>query len=58
MPGRQDLLTLVLRLDTGSEPLRGRVEIGGESVDFVGWVGLAAALDRALAAARGEHPSV
>jgi hypothetical protein len=50
-------LTLVIHLDPASEPLRGRVEIADDAVDFVGWVGLAAALDRALADARDERLS-
>jgi hypothetical protein len=44
----RQLLTLVLHLDPSSDPLRGRVETGDEAIDFVGWVGLAGALDRAL----------
>jgi hypothetical protein len=50
-----ELLTLVLSLDPTSDPLAGRIQVGDEAVDFVGWLELAAALDRALArAAAGE----
>jgi hypothetical protein len=53
----RDLLTVVLHLDPVSEPLRGRVEIGDEAIEFTGWVGLAGALDRALtSAAHGRVP--
>lgn len=38
----------MLDLDSGSEPIKGRIVVhNGDSVDFVGWLGLASALQRA-----------
>ncbi len=38
-----------LELESGADPIRGRIaDEGGPAVDFVGWLGLASALERAL----------
>jgi len=45
---------LILELDSHREPISGRMrEEGGESRPFSGWLGLAAALRRALASGQG-----
>jgi hypothetical protein len=39
-----------LELESGTDPIRGRLAdvSGPSSIDFVGWLGLASALERAL----------
>jgi len=44
----QDQLPVLLHLDLASEPISGRIETADQSSEFVGWLGLAAALERAL----------
>lgn len=39
---------LLLHLDPDSDPIRGRVEVADEVVEFAGWLQLAGALERAL----------
>lgn len=45
-----------LEIDPTSEPVSGRLTAGETSHEFVGWIGLAAALERMLAGP-AEHPS-
>jgi hypothetical protein len=49
--------TLTLEVDPSADPIAGlvRAEDGAER-DFSGWVGLAAALERALQRTPGEQP--
>ncbi len=45
---RIDRITLMLELDLASEPIEGELRtVDGQSLAFVGWLGLTAALGRA-----------
>jgi hypothetical protein len=44
----QDHVTVLLHIDPASEPISGRVEASGGSSEFVGWLGLASVIERAL----------
>lgn len=45
-------LRLVLEVDPRTEPISGHLEGSAGNVEFVGWLGLASALEQLLAAAR------
>ena len=50
-------LRVTLLLDRDSEPLQGRLLIGETTEPFVGWLGLAVALERAIETANGPSPA-
>ena len=52
----QGRLTVLLHLDPASEPISGRMETPGQSSEFVGWLGLASVLERALDGEGGTSP--
>jgi hypothetical protein len=41
-------LTVTLEIELDSQPIAGRLRGAGGEIDFAGWLGLAAALERAL----------
>jgi hypothetical protein len=49
-------LRVTLLLDRGLDPLQGRLVVGDTTEPFVGWLGLAVALERAIEAANAPRP--
>jgi hypothetical protein len=39
-------ITFEVEVEPGTDPIRGRLRSTGQTVDFVGWVALAGALER------------
>jgi hypothetical protein len=49
-------LRVTLEFEQGADPPRGRLLAGAASYPFAGWLGLAAALERAIGADTGTGP--
>ena len=44
----QEFISVLVRLDPGSDPITGRIETTRGDVEFTGWLGFASALERAM----------
>jgi len=52
-------LVLTLEVDPASDPITGSVGVAhGDTVEFLGWLGFAAALEQLLSAQRRSAPAV
>jgi hypothetical protein len=51
-------LRVTLEFEQGADPPRGRLLAGQAIYPFTGWLGLAAALERALGAGTDTRPSI
>ena len=50
----EDRIVFQVEVEAGPEPISGLIRAGTEEVEFVGWVGLAGAMERVLETATGD----